>query len=52
MFTPKPPRSVQDNRPVAVMVVKQEKTGAVDKHMLIVETPAKQPKPPKTPKAK
>ncbi|WP_166100195.1 hypothetical protein [Duganella aceris] len=52
MFTPKPPRSVQDNRPVAVMVVKQEKTGAVDKHMLIVETPTKPPKTPNTPKAK
>lgn len=47
MFTPRPPRSVQDNRPVAVMVVKQEKSGAVDKHVLIVETPKIEPVAPK-----
>jgi hypothetical protein len=47
MFFPKPPRSVQDNRPVAVMVVKQQKSGAVDKHVLIVETPAIKPEAPK-----
>ena len=47
MFFPKPPRSVQDNRPVAVQVVKQQKTGAVDKHVLVVETPRIKPVAPK-----
>lgn len=48
MLAPMRPRSVHDNRPVAVQVVKQEKSGAVDKHVLIVETPRLQPEPPKT----
>lgn len=47
MLVPKRPRSVHDNRPVAVQVVKQEKLGAVDKHVLIVETPKLKPVPPK-----
>lgn len=47
MLAPRRPRSVHDNRPVAVQVVKQEKSGAVDKHVLIVETPKLQPAPPK-----
>lgn len=47
MLVPTRPRSVHDNRPVAVLVVKQEKSGAVDKHTLIVETPKLQPAPPK-----
>ena len=47
MLVPKPPKSVHDNRPVAVQVVKQEKSGAVDKHLLIVETPKPEPVPPK-----
>lgn len=45
MLVPTRPRSVHDNRPVAVKIVKQEKTGAVDKHVLIVEQP-KKPRPP------
>ncbi|OEZ57733.1 hypothetical protein [Duganella sp. HH105] len=49
MLAPMRPRSVHDNRPVAVQVVKQEKkSGAVDKHVLIVETPKLKPEPPKT----
>lgn len=48
MLAPTRPRSVHDNRPVAVQVVKQEKSGAVDKHVLIVETPKPKPAPPKT----
>ncbi|ELX13680.1 hypothetical protein Jab_1c23180 [Janthinobacterium sp. HH01] len=48
MLAPMRPRSVHDNRPVAVQVVKQEKSGAVDKHVLIVETPKLTPEPPKT----
>jgi hypothetical protein len=47
MLAPKAPRSVHDHRPVAVQVVKQEKTGAVDKHVLIVDHPAKKPAPPR-----
>ncbi|WP_165403545.1 MULTISPECIES: hypothetical protein [unclassified Duganella] len=46
MLVPKPPRSVYDHRPVAVQVVKQEKSGAVDKHVLIVERPNNKPAPP------
>jgi hypothetical protein len=30
---------VYDNKPVAVQVVKQEKSGAVDKHVLVVGKP-------------
>ena len=53
MLAPMRPRSVHDHRPVAVQVVKQEKTGAVDKHVLIVETPACEPVPaPLPPEAK
>jgi hypothetical protein len=47
MLVPKRPRSVYDHRPVAVQVVKQEKSGAVDKHVLIVERPKNKPEPPK-----
>jgi hypothetical protein len=47
MLVPKPPKSVHDNRPVAVMVVKQEKSGAVDKHVVIVETPKRELAAPK-----
>lgn len=47
MLLPKPPRSVYDHRPVAVQVVKQEKSGAVDKHVLIVERPKNKAVPPK-----
>ncbi|NYE60943.1 hypothetical protein FHW58_002095 [Duganella sp. 1224] len=47
MLVPKRPRSVVDHKPVAVQVVKQEKTGAVDKHVLIVETAKNKPAPPK-----
>jgi hypothetical protein len=31
---------------VAVQVVKQEKTGAVDKHVLVIDTPKNKPAPP------
>jgi hypothetical protein len=37
MLAPKRPTSVYDHKPVAVMVVKQQKSGAVDKHVLVVE---------------
>lgn len=47
MLFPRHPRSVHDNRPVAVLVVRQEKSGAVDKHVLVVQTPKIQPAPPK-----
>lgn len=47
MLAPKAPRSVYDHRPVAVQVVKQQKTGAVDKHVLIVGQRKRQPEPPK-----
>lgn len=49
MLAPKAPRSVYDHRPVAVQIVKQEKSGAVDKHVLIVEQPKKPPEPQKKP---
>ena len=41
MLVPKPPRSVVSSKPVAVQVVQQEKSGAVDKHVLIVSTTGK-----------
>lgn len=47
MLFPRHPRSVHDSRPVAVLVVKQEKSGAVDKHVLVVESPNLKPVPPK-----
>ncbi|MBV7535997.1 hypothetical protein KW842_09490 [Duganella sp. sic0402] len=47
MLAPKAPRSVHDHRPVAVQVVKQQKSGAVDKHVLIVDEPRKPQQPPK-----
>jgi hypothetical protein len=47
MLVPKRPRSVYDHRPVAVQVVKQEKSGAVDKHVLVVDKPKNKPVPPK-----
>jgi hypothetical protein len=49
MLAPKAPRPVFDHRPVAVQVVKQEQSGALDKHVLIVDTapPARKPAPPK-----
>lgn len=47
MLAPIRPRSVVDHKPVAVQVVKQEKTGAVDKHVLVVDTPKNKPAPPK-----
>ncbi|WP_195763633.1 hypothetical protein [Duganella guangzhouensis] len=47
MLVPKRPRSVYDHRPVAVQVVKQEKSGAVDKHVLIVDKPTNKPEQPK-----
>jgi hypothetical protein len=50
MLAPKAPRSVYDHRPVAVQVVKQQKTGAVDKHVLIVEK--KTDRTPELPKPK
>lgn len=37
MLAPKPPRSVVNHKPVAVQVVKQEQSGAVNRHVLIVE---------------
>jgi hypothetical protein len=47
MLAPTAPRSVFDHRPVAVQVVKQQKTGAVDKHVLIVDQPQNKPATPK-----
>lgn len=47
MLAPKAPRSVYDHRPVAVQVVKQQKSGAVDKHVLIVEEKKSEPALPK-----
>lgn len=47
MLAPKAPRSVYDHRPVAVQVVKQQKSGAVDKHLLIVEERKPKPEAPK-----
>lgn len=47
MLAPKPPRSVHDTKPVAVQIVKQQKSGAVDKHVLIVDTKQIKPEPPK-----
>jgi hypothetical protein len=46
MLAPKPPRSVYDNKPVAVKIVKQEKSGAVNKHVLVVDRPKKPAEPP------
>lgn len=47
MLAPKPPRSVHDTRPVAVQVVKEEKSGAVDKHVLVIDQPKNKAEPPK-----
>lgn len=47
MLAPQRPRSVHDSKPVAVQIIKQEKSGAVDKHVLIVERPKNKPEPPK-----
>lgn len=48
MLAPKPPRSVYDNKPVAMKIVKQEKSGAVDRHVLVIERPKNlaEPVPP------
>jgi hypothetical protein len=46
MLFPKHPKSVVDSRPVAVKIVKQEHSGAVDKHVLIVDKPASPPPAP------
>lgn len=48
MLAPKAPRSVYDHRPVAVQVVKQQKSGAVDKHVLIVGERKGKPGPAKS----
>lgn len=48
MLAPKAPRSVYDHRPVAVQVVKQQKSGAVDKHVLIVDKRKSKPGPTKS----
>jgi len=42
MLAPKRPISVYDARPVAVQVVQQSHSGAVDPHLLIIDRPAKQ----------
>ena len=47
MLAPKPPRSVYDNRPVAVQVVKQQQSGAVNKHVLIADVKKTKAEPPK-----
>jgi hypothetical protein len=47
MLVPKPPRSVYDHKPVAVKIVKQEHTGAVNPHVLIVDHPKNKPEAPK-----
>jgi hypothetical protein len=49
MLAPRPPRSVHDSRPVAVQVVKQENSGAVDKHVLIIDDRKKKLEPPAAP---
>ena len=49
MLAPKAPRSMYDHKPVAVKIVKQEKSGAVDKHVLIVDQPKKPSEPEKKP---
>jgi hypothetical protein len=43
MLAPKPPRSVVSTKPNVVQVVQQENSGAVDKHVLIVETAKHKP---------
>lgn len=40
MLFPKHPKPVVDNRSVAVKIVKQEHSGALDKHVLVVDKPA------------
>lgn len=47
MLVPRHPRPIHDGRAVVVQVVKQEKSGAVDKHVLIVNQPKDKPAPPK-----
>ena len=49
MLFPRHPASVVDHRPVAVKIIRQEKSGAVDKHVLVVEVP-KPPAPGSAPK--
>jgi len=42
MLAPKRPVSVFDHRPVAVQVVQQQNSGAVDQHVLVVDMPAQE----------
>lgn len=52
MLFPRHPRPVGDNRPVAVEIIKQEQgqSGAVDRHVLVVEQPAPATAPQSRPK--
>ena len=45
MLFPRHPKPVVDQRPVAVKIIQQEKSGARDKHVLIVEQPKPTPPP-------
>ena len=47
MLFPKHPKAVVDNRPVAVKIVRQEHTGAVNPHVLVIDKPAPPPPAPK-----
>ncbi|MDR7050950.1 hypothetical protein J2X54_003437 [Duganella sp. 3397] len=42
MLFPRHPQPVGDNRPVAVKIIQQEQgqSGAVDRHVLVVDQPA------------
>lgn len=48
MLFPRHPQPVVSQRPVAVKIIQQEKSGALDKHVLVVEQP--KPAPPVPPK--
>lgn len=47
MLAPTPPRSVYDTKPVAVQVVKQHKSGAVNQHVIVVDARTVSVAPPK-----
>ena len=48
MLFPRHPKPVGDNRPVAVKIIKHEQgqSGAVDRHVLVVNQPAPPAAPP------
>ncbi|KQQ45786.1 hypothetical protein ASF61_19200 [Duganella sp. Leaf126] len=49
MLFPRHPKPVGDHRPVAVQIIRQERAGAVNKHVLVIDRPAPPPSPAPVP---